>query len=182
MAQLRLTLFGGFEARQGTGEVLSLPSRKARALLAYLALPLGRAHSRDKLAALLWGGIREESARASLRQVLFVVRKALGGSENVVLRQEGEVLALTPAAVEVDVAAFERAVGEGTPEALARAAALYHGDLLGVQRSTRRLSRNGSSESASGCASSRSRGSRSYRRISGARERWKRRWGRRCAC
>jgi DNA-binding SARP family transcriptional activator/tetratricopeptide (TPR) repeat protein len=130
MAQLRLTLFGGFEARQETGKILSLPSRKAQALLAYLALPLGRSHPRDKLAALLWGGIREESARASLRQVLFVVRKALGGTEGAVLRQEGEALALIPAAVEVDVATFERAVREGTPEALARAAALYRGDLL----------------------------------------------------
>ena len=130
MAQLRLTLLGGFEARHQTGEVLSLPSRKAQALLAYLALPLGRAHPRDKLAALLWGGIREESARASLRQVLFVARKAIGGSESAVLRQEGEALALIPSAVDVDVATFERAVAEGTPEALERAAALYHGDLL----------------------------------------------------
>ena len=130
MAQLRLTLFGGFEARHETGEVLTLPSRKAQALLAYLALPLGRAHPRDKLAALLWGDIREESARASLRQVLFIVRKALGDSESAVLRHDGEALGLVPAAVEVDVTTFERAVVEGTPEALARAAALYHGDLL----------------------------------------------------
>ena len=81
MTQLRLTLLGGFQARLQTGEVMLLPGRKAQALLAFLALPLGRAHPRDKLAALLWGGIREESARASLRQTLFVIRKALGGAE-----------------------------------------------------------------------------------------------------
>ena len=110
MTQLRLTLLGGFQARLETGEVMSLPGRKAQALLAFLALPLGRAHPRDKLAALLWGGIREESARASLRQTLFVVRKALGGAEGVVLRQESEALALAPGPVEADVAAFEGAV------------------------------------------------------------------------
>ncbi len=130
MTQLRLTLLGGFHARLRTGEVMPLPGRKAQALLAFLALPLGRAHPRDKLAALLWGGIREESARASLRQTLFVVRKALGGAEGAVLRQEGEALALAPAAVEADVAAFERAVADGTPESLEQAAALYQGDLL----------------------------------------------------
>ena len=125
-----LTLLGGFHARLRTGEVMPLPGRKAQALLAFLALPLGRAHPRDKLAALLWGGIREESARASLRQTLFVVRKALGGAEGAVLRQEGEALALAPAAVEADVAVFERAAADGTPESLEQAAALYQGDLL----------------------------------------------------
>ena len=130
MTRLRLTLLGGFQARLPTGEVMSLPGRKAQALLAFLALPLGRAHPRDKLAALLWGGIREESARASLRQTLFVVRKALGGAEGAVLQQEGEALALAPAAVEADVAVFERAVADGTPESLERVATLYQGDLL----------------------------------------------------
>src|SRR3989440_8833834 len=75
MTQLHLTLLGGFHARLQPGSAIALPTRKSQALLAYLALPLGRAHPRDKLAALLWGGIREESARASLRQALFVVRK-----------------------------------------------------------------------------------------------------------
>jgi hypothetical protein len=37
---------------------------------------------------------------------------------------------LDPAAADVDVAAFERAVAEGTPEALERAATFYRGDLL----------------------------------------------------
>ena len=46
------------------------------------------------------------------------------------LQQAGEALALAPEAVEADVAAFERAVADGTPEALERAATLYQGDLL----------------------------------------------------
>src|SRR2546428_9323666 len=100
MAKLSLTLLGGFQARLDTGEPLTLPTRKAQALLGYLALPLGQAHPRDKLASLLWGGIREESARASLRQALFSIRKALG--ETSAIRQDGDALALTPAAVDVD--------------------------------------------------------------------------------
>lgn len=130
MTKLRLTLLGGFQARIDSGPALSLPTRKAQALLAYLALPPGRAHPRDKLAALLWGGIREESARASLRQALFSIRKALGEAEGHVLRQEAASLSLVPDAVEVDTAVFERLVGEGTREALEQASALYRGDVL----------------------------------------------------
>src|SRR5437667_8943581 len=114
--RLSITLLGGLQARLGDGRALALPTRKAQALLAYLTLPLGRAHPRDKLAALLWGGIREESARASLRQALFSIRKALG--ETSAVQQEGDALALEPGAVEVDAATFERLVREGTPAAL----------------------------------------------------------------
>src|SRR5262249_51512420 len=111
------------------GSTITLPTRKAQALLAYLALPLGRSHPRDKLAALLWGGIREQSARASLRQALFSIRRGLGGAEGA-LRQEGDTVALDAAAIDVDAVSFEAAVSEGTTEALARAATLYTDDLL----------------------------------------------------
>src|SRR6267378_6190992 len=111
MARLSLTLLGGFQA-----------------LLAYLALPPGRAHPRDKLAALLWGGIRGESARGSLRQALFALRKAL--SDTSVVQQDGDALALERGAVDVDAVTFERLVHEGTASALEQAVALYQGDLL----------------------------------------------------
>src|SRR5256884_8950890 len=130
MTRLSLTLLGGFQARLEPGSAIALPTRKSQAMLASLALPLGRAHPRDKLAALLWGGIREESARASLRQALFVVRKALQDADAEALDQRADTLRLEPAHVDADVAAFEQAASTGTPEALTRAAGLYQGDLL----------------------------------------------------
>ena len=39
LARLTLTLFGGFHAQMTSGAVVALPTRKAQALLAYLALP-----------------------------------------------------------------------------------------------------------------------------------------------
>src|SRR5262245_29420518 len=129
MARLSLTLLGGFQARLDPGRPLALPTRKSQALLAYLALPLGRAHPRDALAALLWGGTRQESARAGLRQALFSIRKALGDADGA-LRLEGDTLALEPAAVDADTARFEGLVPAGTPDAQAQAAQLYAGDLL----------------------------------------------------
>jgi DNA-binding SARP family transcriptional activator len=130
MAQLSLTLLGGLQARVEPGGALSLPTRKAQALLAYLALPPGQAHPRAKLAALLWGGIREESARNSLRQALFALRKALAPTTPAALSLERDTVALDRDAAHVDVAEFERLLASGMPEALERASALYRGDLL----------------------------------------------------
>jgi class 3 adenylate cyclase/tetratricopeptide (TPR) repeat protein len=130
MPRLILTLLGGFRARLDAGAPVALPTRKAQALLAYLAIPAGLAHPRDKLASLLWGSTVETTARTSLRQTLYALRKCLGGADQQVLRVDGETVALDPAAVTVDVGEFEQRVAEGTPAALAEAAGLYQGELL----------------------------------------------------
>lgn len=125
---LEITLLGGFRARLPSGTAVSIPTKKAQALLAYLAVPPGQAHPRDKLATLLWGDMPDPQARASLRQAIFAIRKTL--AEGDPLRQEGGTVALLPDAVRVDVGAFEQLVGEGTREALERAAGLYCGAFL----------------------------------------------------
>src|SRR5262245_58429484 len=103
MARLTLQLLGGFAVRLGSGQALSLGTRKAQALIAYLAVPPGRAHSRDKLASLLWGDTGDEQARQSLRQTLVAVRRALPASKPPILVVDRDSLALDAAAVEVDV-------------------------------------------------------------------------------
>jgi DNA-binding SARP family transcriptional activator len=130
MVALRLTLLGGFDARLAAGDAVSLPTKKAQALVAYLGLRPGQTHQRDKLAALLWGERSDERARDGLRHALGALRKALPGVKTPSLLAEGQTLALNPAVVEVDVATFERRVAEGTPAALEHAAELYRGDLL----------------------------------------------------
>src|SRR5262245_56983162 len=129
MARLTLTLLGGFQGRLADGAALTLPTRKAQALVAFLALPAGRSHPREKLAALLWGGLREPQARGGLRQALFTLRKA-AAAEAPALSIDGETVALNPAAVDVDVAEFERAVGEDSPAALALSPCRWPGDDL----------------------------------------------------
>jgi DNA-binding SARP family transcriptional activator/predicted ATPase len=129
MPRLNLALFGGFQGRLDSSAPLTLPTRKSQALLAFLALPPGRSHPRDKLASLLWGDVPERHARRGLRQSLFTLRRAMG-SEPAVLLIDGETVALNPSAVDVDVVEFERAVADGTPTALERATVLYRGELL----------------------------------------------------
>src|SRR5262245_13720982 len=130
MARLTLTLLGGFRAHLDPGAPLAFPTRKAQALLAYLAMPPGEAHPRDKLASLLWGNTIETTARTSLRQTLYSLRRSLRGADDDLLNADGNMVSLGHDAVSVDVAEFERRVAEGTPSALADAARLYRGDLL----------------------------------------------------
>ena len=128
MATLRVRLLGRFDVQREDGTLLPSLGGKGQALLAYLALPVGKRHLRDQLASLLWGDLPAPRARRNLRQVLFGLRRALEGGDP--LRLDGDAVALDPAHVDVDVERFERALAEGTPASLEQAAALYGGDLL----------------------------------------------------
>ena len=130
MESWSLTLLGGFELRPADGAVADLPGQKDRALLAVLAMASGDAHSRERLAGLLWSEHGDRQARDSLKQALVRLRRCLGGVEGGVLRTDRQSIALDRAAVDVDVLAFERLVGAGTLNSLAQATALYRGDLL----------------------------------------------------
>ncbi len=128
MTALTIRLLGSFEARQGAGAPVEFSTKKARALLAYLAFRPGLAHSRDELADLLWATSGDEQARGSLRRTLSDLRKSL--ADGAWLVSDGDTLALQPNGVEVDVAAFERLAADGGPAALEQAATLYQGELL----------------------------------------------------
>ena len=79
MAHLSLRLLGGFEL-ETDGRRLTLPPRKAQALLAYLALRPGRAHTREALTVLLWSDTTGARARQSLRQTVLRVRRAFAAA------------------------------------------------------------------------------------------------------
>lgn len=72
--ELHLTLLGGLRITEGGAPLPGFTPHKGQALLCYLALT-GRPHSRDALASLLWSDDPQEEARASLRNVLFLLRK-----------------------------------------------------------------------------------------------------------
>ena len=130
MTQLYLRLFGRLAVSRALGDELAVPSRKAQALLAYLALNPDHWRTRAELAALLWSDRGEEQARHSLRQSILTLRHALEDNENTILVSEGDRIGLNTEFVESDVSEFERVVAERVPEALMRGAALYTGDLL----------------------------------------------------
>lgn len=114
-ATVELGLLGGFELRRLDGPFLVLPTRKAEMLLAYLALPAGYAHSRDKLAALLWGDRQDAQARASLRNAIAALRAVLGTEA---IRGERDMVELKQLYISTDIdrlaaaAAGEAAIGD----------------------------------------------------------------------
>jgi DNA-binding SARP family transcriptional activator len=127
--RLRFELLGGFAVMFDDGSPCVLPTRKTQALLAYLALPAGRFHSREKITALLWGDTPEAQARQSCRQALARVRRAVGDGLPVILTR-GDTLALNPEIVAIDVAELESALADRSLAGRLRAATLYKGDLL----------------------------------------------------
>jgi DNA-binding SARP family transcriptional activator len=73
---IELRLLGQFNL-QRDGRLVEIPSRPAQSLLAYLALTVGVAHRRERLAGLIWPDIPEADARRNLRRALWHIRKAL---------------------------------------------------------------------------------------------------------
>jgi TolB-like protein/DNA-binding SARP family transcriptional activator len=129
MTTLELDLFGRFQAR-AAGRVVEVPRRKERALLALLAMPPGERQLRDRLCGLLWSDRGEKQARDSLKQAVCRLRASFAPILTLPVLADRESLMLDRTSVVVDVARFEHHAAEGSPEAVAQAAALYRGDLL----------------------------------------------------
>jgi DNA-binding SARP family transcriptional activator len=72
---IEIHLLGQFDLRLD-GQSVEIPSRPAQSLLAYLALTVGVAHRRERLAGLIWPDIPEAEARRNLRRALWHIRKA----------------------------------------------------------------------------------------------------------
>jgi predicted ATPase/DNA-binding SARP family transcriptional activator len=142
MAGLSLTFFGP-PRLELDGVELHLDTRKAIALLAYLA-QTERAQSREALAALLFPEYDDDRAFANLRRTLWTLNKAGLGPY---LDLSGATIALRPfspaAGLACDVDGFHRALAgcaghghdadEVCPECvslLSQAAELYRGDFL----------------------------------------------------
>ncbi|MET0384598.1 MAG: AAA family ATPase, partial [Polyangiales bacterium] len=116
--------------RNARGDVIALPTRKAEALVALLALTPGQPQGRDKLCGLLWPDVPDTQARHSLRQTVLRLRKVLPDGETPLLQSDARSLQLAAAEVSVDVGALEQAIALGSPAGLSHAAGLYRGELL----------------------------------------------------
>jgi len=131
----KLFLFGT-PAIECSGRSQSIRRRKARALLAYLAVTQ-QGHSREVLATLLWPEYDRQSARADLSRILSSLRKTLGAN---FFRTDRESVALNGEVdLWVDVLRFSKQLescrkGTGLDDdcrqKLASAVELYQADFL----------------------------------------------------
>jgi predicted ATPase len=134
VAEVRLTLLGGFAAAVGGAAVPETAWRlkKARELVKLLALAPGHRLHREQAMDVLWRDRGPAAAANNLHQAVHVARRALG-AEAIDVRNE-----LLSLAADVDVdelelaAAYARRVG--TPGAYGAALALYGGELLPENR------------------------------------------------
>jgi DNA-binding SARP family transcriptional activator len=118
VARLRVQTFGGLRVQDADGLLRPVPARKPAALFVLLALQPGRPQPRARLAALLWGSSGESAARASLRQALLVLRRALGLDDAELLAGPGETLGLAAGVAQVDALDLEAAGDPAAHDAL----------------------------------------------------------------
>ena len=129
MAGLTLQLLGGLRLQDAAGTDIAISSRKARALLAYLAASPDEAHERDRVAAVLWDEVDTELARANLRQALVALRRSLP-STDVILRTDTQSLALHTASLAIDLQLLRQSLNATNRTALQAALTHYRGEFL----------------------------------------------------
>ncbi len=100
---LRICVIGAFRVLTNDGQDLTPRGRKARALLAMLALTPTRRRSRPALQDKLWSDRGPEQGAASLRQTATEIRRALGSHYRDCLVSDMRGIGLDPSRVTVDV-------------------------------------------------------------------------------
>lgn len=98
----QLFLLGPFGLRRGQSENCAPRIKKAQALLALLALAPRRERTRVWLRDKLWSQSDEDKSSTSLRQLIFELRKDLGGLSDSILRVDRNSIALRENALWID--------------------------------------------------------------------------------
>jgi DNA-binding SARP family transcriptional activator/TolB-like protein/Tfp pilus assembly protein PilF len=131
LSHVTLRLLGGFaiEANVGRPIPISVRSRKARAMVAFLAMKPGYRGRREELATLFWGDNTDALARHSLRQCLISLRQDLCLASEILI-VDREAIGLRTQFVSVDARRFMSLARSTAPDELTRAAELWHGAFL----------------------------------------------------
>lgn len=98
------------------GVETQLSSRKALAILVYLALQPNRAESRERVAALLWSDSGGDHARAALRQTLRRLKQDLGPAGALIDADRSTMRLTCP--VQIDILQAAAAAEGGAPPAM----------------------------------------------------------------
>ena len=122
---LRITVLGPPRV-EVDGRPLVVDTRKAIALLAYLAI-VGRPIARDSLVELLWPDAQSEGGRGALRRTLSTLRAGLGGRWLEVDRRQ---VSIATDGLDVDVSRFRADARSDDRVALTRAVDLFRGEFL----------------------------------------------------
>jgi len=127
---LEVRLLGTFEVKHKK-KLISIASRPAQSLFAYLILSAGTPHRREKLAGLLWPDSLEETARGNLRHALWQVRKSLPEKPTAYLLTDDLSIAFN-ASTEywLDAGELENLSESASADELTAVLSAYQGELL----------------------------------------------------
>ena len=124
---LRIRVLGELSVESSGRQIELSGSWRARSVLAWFALNPG-AHLRGAVASRFWPDVLDSSARASLRNALWALRRALGDqADGALIATRDRVGLAGPPNVWVDAIAFRDHVAAGELE---EALALSRGDVL----------------------------------------------------
>src|SRR6266508_2132846 len=128
---LEVRLFGKFEVKY-EGKSITISSRPAQSLFAYLILNAGTAHRREKLAGLLWPDSLEETARENLRHALWRLRKALESASSTHFLHADDVAISFKESSDywLDAAELEKLSESASVDELMAVLSSYQGELL----------------------------------------------------
>src|SRR5215470_12386312 len=126
LSHVTLRLLGAFaiEANVGRPIPISVRSRKARALLAFLAMKPDYRARREELATLFWGDNPDALARHSLRQCLISLRQDLCLASEILI-VDREAIGLRAQFLSVDARRFMSLARSAGPNGLTQAAELW---------------------------------------------------------
>jgi DNA-binding SARP family transcriptional activator len=145
MNQIKFYMFGKFTFGMNGKLINTIEPRKAEELLAYLLLNRDRAHSRERLADILWREISQDQANNYLRKSLWqlqILLDHLGLNRENILSVDGDWIQIKPHfQFWLDIKAFEesfqkskdilgRNLIEKQARMIKRAVQYYRGELL----------------------------------------------------
>lgn len=117
---LRISVIGGASFKYA-GREIGLRNRKARAMLAYVAMHEAGEEQRERLAGLFWSEFSEQNARQTLRQAVHELREAMLAAGCDALVGTRSVVGLQPGSFRLDLNELMQAVAaHETPDALLR--------------------------------------------------------------
>ena len=125
---LEVRLSGTFDIKYD-GKPVTISSRAAQSLFAYLIVTAGTFHRREKLAGIFWPDATEEKARAYLRHEIWRIRNVIPSS-NLLLSNSFGITFNSSIDYWLDVQALEKLTEAASTDNLMAALANYERELL----------------------------------------------------
>ena len=130
MTILQIQLLGTFRLETKEGETIQISSKKARVLLAYLAVFRRSPISRIRLGDLLWEHHEEQQAQTNLRQCLSVLNRALEPIAPDWLIRNNGCLAFNDQLWVADISSFSADPDADNLKSVLEKVSLYRGEFL----------------------------------------------------